>query len=179
MNKFILLVVLIASSLFSSAQVKDQGGSSNNNSGLKTGSEYALETGYVFGVGNNSKDYLKLNAMYGYRFTPCVSLALGTGLSYNLTAEDALIPLFTTLKVNLINKSISPYLDLGFGYSFDITKSIEIEGVYPLLNLGAGMRFKLKDKYALNVGIGYDKQRYKSGNIVNTEGIGVKVGFSF
>jgi len=179
MNNFFILVVLIANSFSSSAQVPDHSSSFESRSGFRAGFERTAEIGYIIGMGNYGRDFLKLNGKYGYRLNPYLSLALGTGLSYDLAEKDVLIPLFTNVRLNFTKKYVSPYWALGVGYSFDITRDFSIEGIYPLLNSTAGVRFEIADKYALYVGIGYDKQRLKSGKIINTDGIGINIGFSF
>ncbi len=129
-----------------------------------------------------------MNIVNGYRFNPYFSLGFGTGARYySEGGNDALlVPIFLDTRVNFINNKVSPYFALGTGYSFDATNSFE--GVGLLINPSLGVSFKVADKSALNLGLGYEMQKvkvyyrnyYSSRESTETSGsISLNVGFSF
>ncbi len=153
---------------------------------LKTGYKGVIELGYQIGVGSYGMDRLKLNIINGYQINPYFSLGFGTGLRYYFEAEAALIPVFVDFRVNFMNNKISPYLSLGVGYTFNATNNFE--GVGFLLNPTVGVSFKVSDKSAMNVGLGYEIQKmdfYYGGyygyylSSKNSGAISINVGISF
>lgn len=155
---------------------------------LETRVHRYLEMGYFFGVGDYNIDYLKFNAIYSYKINPYFFLGLGTGLRYALQVKDALIPFFADFRANLNKNKLPVYLSLDVGYSLDVTSDFKTEGLYLLINPAAGVSFRISEKSEINVGIGYDFQKYKMssddhnvipGSIINTTGVGINVGISF
>lgn len=165
---------------------KGKSSSSFNNTGLKTGYKGIAELAYQIGTGDYGMDRLKLNIINGYQINPYFSLGFGTGLRYYFDAEAALIPFFADFRANFINYKISPYLSLGVGYSFDATN--DFDGVGFLLNPTVGASFKVSDKSAINVGLGYEIQKidfyyydgyYDYSSSENSGAISINVGISF
>lgn len=166
--------------------IQGKSGGSLSNSGLQSGYKGIVELGYQIGTGDYGMDRLKLNIINGYQINPYFSLGFGTGLRYYFDAEAALIPLFADFRANFIDNKISPYLSLGVGYSFNATN--DFEGVGFLLNPTVGVSFKVSDKSAMNVGLGYEMQKmdfyyvgyydyYSSSE--NSGAISINVGISF
>jgi hypothetical protein len=167
--------------------IQGESGGSLSNSGLQSGYKGIVELGYQIGTGDYGMDRLKLNIINGYQINPYFSLGFGTGLRYYFDAEAALIPVFADFRANFMNNKISPYLSLGVGYSFDATN--DFEGVGFLLNPTVGVSFKVSDKSAMNVGLGYEMQKmdffyyvgyysyYSSSE--NSGAISINVGISF
>lgn len=139
--------------------IQGKSGGSFSNSGLQSGYKGIVELGYQIGTGDYGMDRLKLNIINGYQLNPYFSLGLGTGLRYYFDAEAALIPIFADFRANFMDNNVSPYLSIGVGYSFDATNSFE--GVGFLLNPTIGVSFKVSEKSAMNVGLGYEMQRMK------------------
>ena len=160
----------------------------NTGTGLQSGYKGIVELGYQIGTGDYGMDRLKLDVINGYQINPYFSLGLGVGLRYYFDADDAVIPIFADFRANFIDNPISPYLSLGIGYSFDATNNFD--GLGFLLSPTIGVSFKISDKSALNVGIGYEMQNmnsysydsygdyYGSGH-VNSGAISIVVGISF
>jgi hypothetical protein len=166
--------------------IQGKSGGSLSNSGLQSGYKGIVELGYQIGTGDYGMDRLKLNIINGYQINPYFSLGFGTGLRYYFDAEAALIPLFADFRANFIDNKISPYLSLGVGYSFDATNGFE--GVGFLLNPTVGVSFKVSDKSAMNVGLGYEMQKMKFYDYwyddtytynENSGAISINVGISF
>lgn len=167
--------------------IQGKSGGSLSNSGLQSGYKGIVELGYQIGTGDYGMDRLKLNIINGYQINPYFSLGFGTGLRYYFDAEAALIPVFADFRANFMNNKISPYLSLGVGYSFDATN--DFEGVGFLLNPTVGVSFKVSDKSAMNVGLGYEMQKmdfyYYDGyygyysSSENSGAISINVGISF
>lgn len=167
-------------------QYQRKSGSSLNNTGLQSGYKGIVELGYQIGTGDYGMDRLKLNIINGYQINPYFSLGFGTGLRYYFDEEAALIPVFADFRANFINNKVSPYFSLGVGYSFDATN--DFEGVGFLLNPTVGVSFKVSEKSAMNVGLGYEMQKmdfYYGGyfgyfsSSENSGAISINVGISF
>lgn len=139
--------------------IQGKSGSSFSNSGLQSGYKGIVELGYQIGTGDYGMDRLNLNIINGYQINPYFSLGFGTGLRYYFDAEAAVIPIFADFRANFMDNHVSPYLSLGVGYSFDATNSFK--GVGFLLNPTIGVSFKVSEKSAMNVGLGYEMQRMK------------------
>lgn len=159
-------------------------GGSLRNSGLKTGYKGIVEFGYEGGIGNYGMDRMKLNIINGYQINPYFSLGLGTGLKYYFDEEAILIPLFADFRANFMNNKVSPYLSLGLGYTFVAINNFS--GLGFLLNPNLGVSFKVSDKSAMNIGMGYEMQSmqiydyfYGDAYVVNTGAISLNFGFTF
>ena len=164
--------------------IQGKSGGSLSNSGLQSGYKGIVELGYQIGTGDYGMDRLKLNIINGYQINPYFSLGFGTGLRYYFDAEAAYIPVFADFRANFIDNKISPYLSLGVGYSFNATN--DFEGVGFLLNPTVGVSFKVSDKSAMNVGLGYEMQKMKFYDYwngytynENSGAISINVGISF
>lgn len=144
---------------------KGKSDNSTNNTGLKSGYKGIVEMGYQIGVGDYGMDRLKLDIINGFQINPYFSLGFGTGLRYYFDAEAAVIPIFADFRANFTDTKVSPYLSLGVGYSFDATNSFEDVGF--LLNPTIGVSFKVSDKSAMNVGLGYEMQKMKFYSLEN------------
>lgn len=163
-------------------QIQGKRSGSLNNSGLQSGYKGIVELGYQIGTGDYGMDRLKLNIINGCQINPYFSLGVGTGLRYYFDADAAVIPVFADFRANFIDNKISPYLSLGVGYSFDATNDFEPVGF--LLNPTVGISFKVSDKSAMNVGLGYEMQKmdfyyYHYSSSENSGAISVNVGISF
>ena len=53
----------------------------------------------------------------GWQFNPYLFLGLGTGLKYYYDQSDGDLPVFADLRINFLNKKISPTLSLKGGYN--------------------------------------------------------------
>lgn len=149
----------------------------------------SVNLGYAFEVGDYGVERLKLHVVNGYRFNPYFYLGFGTGLNYYSDADAAVLPLFVNFKVDFLRSRVLPYFSLDAGYSFDLTNSFEPVGL--LLNPKIGVSFKLNEKNAMNVGLGFDMQwmdfLYSYGYYYNyyytsnemSGAISLNVGFSF
>jgi hypothetical protein len=159
-----------------------------NNSGKASRFQGIAEIGYSIGTGEYNIDYMKFNAIAGYKINPSFSIGIGSGLRYAMDINDALIPFFIDFRANLTEKRIPVYLAFDAGYALDITSDFKSEGFYFLINPAAGVVFKISDKSAIHLGLGYDFQKFKIGSseynvvpgtTINTTGISINAGISF
>lgn len=159
-----------------------------NNSGKASKFQGMAEIGYSIGTGEYKIDYLKFNAIAGYKINPYFSIGIGSGLRYAMDINDALIPFFIDFRANLTEKKIPVYLAFDAGYALDITSDFKSEGFYLLLNPAAGVVFEISEKSAIHLGLGYDFQKFKIGSseynvepgtTINTTGISINAGISF
>lgn len=171
---------------FTKEQIIGKSKKSGDLSEVKSGYKGIVEMGYQIGVGDYGMDRLKLNIINGYQINPYFSLGFGTGLRYYFDVDAAVIPVFADFRANFLEKKVSPYLSIGIGYSFDATDGFNSIGF--LLNPTVGVSFKVSDKSALNVGIGYEMQKMDAyygnydGMYISTENSGaisIDVGISF
>ena len=158
---------------------KDKNGISMNSKAFESRYKGIIEMGYQFGVGAYRLDRLKVNIINGYQINPYFSLGIGTGMRYYFYEEAALIPIFADFRANFIDNKISPYLSLGLGYSFNVMN--EFKGFGFLVNPTLGVSFKVSDKVAFNVGVGYDLQKLKFYEYEDNslDAISINIGISF
>lgn len=147
-----------------------------------------VELGYQIGVGEFGLNRLKLNIINGVQINPFFSLGFGTGLRYYLDShfkskpETLLIPVFADFRAQAMNNKVSPFLAIAVGYSFNASN--DFEGVGLLLNPSIGVSFKVSDKSAMNISIGYEIQKITYqlltfSSTINESAIGINVGISF
>lgn len=147
-----------------------------------------VELGYQIGVGEFGLNRLKLNIINGVQINPFFSLGFGTGLRYYLDShfkskpETLLIPVFADFRAQAMNNKVSPFLAIAVGYSFNASN--DFEGVGLLLNPSIGVSFKVSDKSAMNISIGYEIQKMTYqiltfSSTINESAIGINVGISF
>ena len=141
----------IAKELRFSQEIRHQGKVSTPGTGLKKGYRGIVELGTVLPFG------IRLDIINGYQFNPYFSLGFGTGL-HAYFDEGLLMPFFVDLRINYMDRKISPYTSLGIGYSFNLTDYFEPSGVY--FSPTCGVRFKLNEKCAMNVGLGLGIQGF-------------------
>lgn len=147
-----------------------------------------VELGYQIGVGEIGLNRLKLNIINGVQINPFFSLGFGTGLRYYLDSQfksnpkTLLIPVFADFRAQAMNNKVSPFLAIAVGYSFNASN--DFEGVGLLLNPSIGVSFKVSDKSAMNISIGYEIQKMTYqiltfSSTINESAIGINVGISF
>ena len=97
----------------------------------------------------------KLSIINGYRFNPYIAAGMGIGFRM-YPGEDIFMPLFADLRLNFINKRVSPYLSFDAGYAFCLS-DVNNRGL--LLSPTLGVSMKLKGRKAINLGFSYELQR--------------------
>lgn len=155
-----------------------------NGIGLKKGYKGITELGFEIGAGVFGLDRLKVSVINGYQVNPFFSLGLGTGLRYYFDAKAVLIPFFGDFRANFLNHKVSPYISLGAGYSFEATYGFKGAGF--LLSPTAGVSFKIKEKSAINFGLGYEMQKLRGYDelletitSLNTGAVSINIGISY
>ena len=128
---------------------------SSPNTGLKRGYRGIVEFGTVFlpDIG------VKLEVINGYQFNPYFSLGFGVGFHWYFGYENTiLLPLYADLRVNFLDKKVSPYISLGIVYSFNLTDA-EPAGMY--FTPTCGIRFKFTERTSMNLGLGFGFQGFR------------------
>ncbi len=165
MKKKFSLVFFVFTTTFVFSQNNDQGPviekdiQVSSEQGLHSGPKKIVEMGYLLGVGDYDLDRVKFDIIIGYQLNPYFSLGVGAGGRFYTDAEKLLVPFFADFRIYPLKKNISPYLSLGIGYSFDVEN--DFEGVGLLLSPAIGANFKISNKTAVYVGIGYEMQNIK------------------
>lgn len=113
-----------------------------------------VEAGYTLGVGEYGEDRATLLTTHGYQINPYLFVGAGSGINAFLKKHTTFwsVPIYADLRINLINHSICPFVDLKFGYSV-----ADIEGIY--LCPSVGCRMRLGNKTALYASLGYEFQK--------------------
>jgi hypothetical protein len=142
---------------------------------LQTGYKRIVELGHEFRTNTRHINRLKLNLINAYQINPFVSLGVGTGLRYYYGHEGILVPIFADFRTNFMNTPTSPYLGLGFGYSFDVSYGIRGAGV--LFSPTAGVSFKAFNNAQMNLGVGFEMQRVNGWYTTNA--VSVNLGIAF
>lgn len=163
---------------------------------LIKGYQLNLELGVSVGRWtSNTSMIARGNVVNGYRFNPYISTGLGIGLrAYEFfqlingnsnSSTTTLLPVFADVRINFLDRKVSPYSATGLGYSYDL--SDQLRGVGSFISQSFGATFKVSTKSSFNVGLCLEWQRgpdYNSlGLLVPKEkiynSVGFVVGFSF
>ena len=163
---------------------------------LIKGYQLNLELGVSVGrLTSNTSMIARGNVVNGYRFNPYISTGLGIGLrAYEFfqlingnsnSSTATLLPVFADVRINFLDRKVSPYSATGLGYSYDL--SDQLRGVGSFISQSFGATFKVSTKSSFNVGLCLEWQRgpdYNSlGILVPKEkiysSVGFVVGFSF
>ncbi|NDV80560.1 porin family protein [Bacteroides sp. 51] len=134
-----------------------------------------IDMGYTFA--DEYEDRIEMSTSHGYQFNNY--LFVGGGIAYHYYHDDETdlytMPIFANFRANFMNKKVTPFTDVRVGYSVG-----DLEGGYAYVGLGA--RFKLVNKMALNLTLGFSYQEYEYGyydDVTDTSGFNVKFGFEF
>ncbi len=152
--------------------------SSNVNHGAKSGLKGFLEVGYAVGSGHYGEDRISFLATIGWQFSPYVFAGIGTGENYFANSKLYGIPLYGDLRVNILDKRITPFLETKIGSS-----TADVKGFF--FSPSAGCRFGFKNNSAFTISLGFELQRAKcfiNDNHqwrVNSYGETIKIGFDF
>ena len=87
----------------------------------------------------------------GWQFNPYLFLGLGTGLKYYYDQSEGNLPVFADLRINFLNKKISPTLSLKGGYNLT-------EHVFG--DLSTGIRYKISTKTSLLINLAITNYRF-------------------
>ncbi len=89
---------------------------------------------------------------HGYQLSPYFYMGVGAEFDF-YAIEAASIPVFAHLRTTIINRKVSPYIDLRGGYSFGFCNGLYIDP-------SVGIRFGFGKHHAgFNIGVGYTIQR--------------------
>ena len=90
-------------------------------------------------VDTNPKGFgIEILTSHGYQFSNFFFLGGGVGIN-ECTETNVMVPIFADLRVNILDKRISPIIDFKWGYAVG-----DHHGVY--LSFNAGVRFGLKNQ---------------------------------
>lgn len=118
----------------------------------RTGLKILVEGGYAVGAGVYGEEHVSFLATVGYRFSPYFFVGVGAGENYYVSSDKYGLPFYGNLRLNLLNISVSPYLDAKIGYS-----TTDVDGLFISPSVGCSWTFS--DKIAFTVSLGYEYQR--------------------
>lgn len=123
-----------------------------------------LKEGMLLVLGYMVKNMFPFLATVGYRFSPYFFVGVGAGENYYVSSDKYGLPFYGNLRLNLLNISVSPYLDAKIGYS-----TTDVDGLFISPSVGCSWTFS--DKIAFTVSLGYEYQRancFKADNFIDT-----------
>ncbi len=135
-NTAILLVVCLFCASVSFAQ------SNQDNYKAPSGYQGFLEQGNGITFGKNSTSMFMLSTTHGCHINP--NLYLGAGFSFSWNDEYVLFPLYTAFRYNVLQKKISPVMQIRLG-------SYLGEGGGQFGDLSVGLRFGTSRDFAFSV----------------------------
>ncbi len=161
------------------------GGGGFDGNGPQAGYKGFIEGGYTIGVGDYDLGRLELITTHGYQFNQYIFAGVGAGFKYYTDDELWAYPIFGDIRANILNNSISPFVDFKIGYAAG-----DADGFF--LTPSVGCRFGFKNNCAMTVSVGYEMQKgtiysyyYYGGYYYDDEstetigGLALKVGFEF
>jgi hypothetical protein len=145
------------------------GFSTYNNTSNQTSYKGFVDLGYTIGVGVWGLERLELSTSHGFQFNPHLYVGAGIAANYYFNAEAIGLPIFAHVRGNILNNSISPYVDFRIGYS----PLKEVQGLY--MNPSIGCKI-----HSFNVSMGYVMQRVTDEYLsINCGGFSIKIGYEF
>lgn len=137
--------------------------------GLEKGYHGSVEAGYSINTGGTlSINWTEINTIHGYQATP--NLFVGAGVGFHFMPEmkkseidgrphwkrdsKMEIPIFADFKWTILNKKVTPFLDLRLGHNVS-----NGSGMYS--SFGAGCRFALKNNQAIYAMAAYSSHKLK------------------
>lgn len=140
-------------------------GPKSRTSGLERGLRWFVEYGETIGACSR----IELSGLCGYQIHPKLFIGGGVGCHYYFDEDAYEAPLFADLRYDLINRRATPYIDLRGGYTV---------GTYfgPYFSPTVGVRIRLGNWGAINIGAGYTMQFFEG---YNEDGLTIRVGFDF
>ena len=100
-----------------------------------------------------AKGFVSFSTSHGYQFNPYFFMGAGLGLDYNSKRDRIFMPIFANVRFNIINKRVSPYIDLRGGYS----PISDADGGY--FNFSTGVSIMFKPRFGLYAGFTYTMQQ--------------------
>ncbi len=149
-------------------------------SGPEIGYRGFVDLNWIGGVGTTSGvDCIGLLTSHGCQISPYLYTGLGIGFNYFYNGTAVNMPIFANVRTDLLQNSISPFVDIKVGYSV-----FDAEGFH--FSPSVGCRFKVRD-IAVNLGVGYTLQKFKFGiydydywrGSLNLNGINIRFGIEF
>ena len=105
-----------------------------------------------------------LDIVNGVSFTPSVAVGVGTGIYWN-NGYGAIIPLYASVRLNLLDRRVTPYGTLSLGAMFHTYQSIFHPRSETLaeLSLGVAVRFRKGRELCFGIGNGggFDTATFK------------------
>lgn len=128
-----------------------------------------LQVGMSVGQSNGfrgNESHPVINVVSGYQFNQYLGVGLGSG--YQHFSRINIVPIYASLRGDLLSNQIAPFYYFNLGYAIGIDKKdgiffdddLKMKGGF-LLGSGLGLRFKLKKSY-LTTSVGYKLQKSRS-----------------
>ncbi len=163
--KFFMVAVLSVLCLTASAQRSATNGTSKGYQGF-------IEGKLAFGGGDYSA--AGVFTSHGYQFNPYVFFGGGAGLMVGSSSADGyvdryiddkvMVPIYANIKINILNKKISPMIDGKLGYSISDAK-----GLFFATSVGCRIRL---GNHAIIPSLGYKAQQLDVKYLDKTETYG-------
>jgi hypothetical protein len=131
-------------------------------------SGYAAQAdmGYLKGQHSEGMDRVHLAIVNSYRYNPYFSLGLGLGLRFYTGPRDILIPVTGNMRLKFLDRKLSPFISVSYGYSFDSFNDgdgIKFTGMGYTFNPSVGLSIQTFRKSYLCAGICLEQQQFVSG----------------
>lgn len=113
---------------------------------------------------DTSLSRVQLDIVNGFRINSFISLGAGIGLRFYTGAKDLLIPVYGNLRIKLLNKRVSPYASLSYGYSFDSSNGDEgilFKGMGTIFRPSLGLSVQTFRRSYLCAGIQMEQQQFR------------------
>ncbi len=160
------------------------------------------DAGYTIGIGDYEFGRFEVNTSHGYQINPYFYIGAGMGLHFMpeyetpgmtiaLDTRDSKvdIPIFANARVNFMKNKYCPFIDVKGG-----TYVTNSGGLY--VNGSVGLKIATNEKQGINISVGYTVEKlqfetfssfkgyknmdyYRSGRVLTTEGVALKVGYEF
>jgi hypothetical protein len=135
-------------------QIKSVDNNLDGNKIKQSGYTLIIELNLAEGLGSSRNDHsYGMEIVNGYLINPYFSIGIGVGVAKH--KYSTFLPIYTDIRINFINKEVTPFFIGDFGYGIEVTDRNN-GGLFA--NPSFGVKFFIAPRTALNLSLGYRLQ---------------------
>lgn len=142
-------------------------------SGSQGKTRYALQAdlGFLKDFKDTSLSRIQVDIVNAFRVSPYLSFGLGMGVRFYTGARDLLIPVYGNVRLKLLDRKLSPFFSISYGYSFDSSndkEGISFTGIGSLWRVQAGLSVQTFRKSYLCAGFQHEVQQFRQASLADS-----------
>ncbi len=122
---------------------------------------YQLKAALVFGPTSDESPFIGADVVNGISFYDFAMVGVGAGLRFPFNREVIAAPLFLDLRLTFTQNQVNPFLELGWGGTFQPNSNYENSGQFYQAQAGVIIRGKSRLSYLVSMGYESFDIKYK------------------